>query len=88
MEQWQLYITELQKISVLLFTIISILVAIAIATIVLSIRIENGSLPSNNKTTYYLEALTELFEIFVWLLCIWLCVPMLKVTLIMKGIVL
>lgn len=88
MEQWQLYITELHKISALVFTIVSILVVIVMAAIVLSIRIENGDLPNNNKTTYYLEALTELAGIFIWLLCIWLCVPMLKVTLIMKGIVL
>lgn len=88
MEQWQLYITELHKISALVFTIVSILVVIVMAAIVLSIRIENGDLPNNNKTNYYLEALTELAGIFIWLLCIWLCVPMLKVTLIMKGIVL
>lgn len=88
MEQWQLYITELHKISALVLTIVSILVVIVMAAIVLSIRIENGDLPNNNKTTYYLEALTELAGIFIWLLCIWLCVPMLKVTLMMKGIVL
>ena len=88
MEQWQLYITELQKVSALLFTIVTVLGIISMAIIVLSIRIENGDLPSNNKTTYYLDALTELGGIFIWLLCIWLCVPMLKVALIMKGIVL
>lgn len=88
MEQWQLYITELQKVSALLFTIVTALGIISMAIIVLSIRIENDDLPSNNKITYYLDALTELAGIFIWLLCIWLCVPMLKVALIMKGIVL
>ena len=88
MEQWQLYITELQRISAPLFTIISVLGIIAMAAIVLFIRIENGNLPINNKTIYYLETLAKLFEIFVWLLCIWLCMPMLKVAFIMEGIVL
>jgi hypothetical protein len=88
MEQWQLYITELQKVSVMLFTIISMLVTAVSAIIVLSIRIENGNLPNNNDTTYYLDVLTELAGIFMLLLCTGLCVPMLKVAFIMKGIVL
>lgn len=88
MEQWQLYITELQKISAGLFVIIYALVIIVMAIIVLSIRIENGSLPSNSDTTYYLDVLKELFEIFMLFLCVGLCIPMLKVTFIMKGMVL
>lgn len=88
MEQWQLYITELQKVSALLFTIVSVLGVTTLAIIVLSIRIENGDLPNDNKTTCYLDTLTELVEIFIWLLCVWLCVPLLKVAFIMKGMVL
>lgn len=88
MEQWQLYITGLQNISMMLFAIISVLVTIVMAIIVLSIRIENGSLPSNSDTTYYLDVLTELFGIFMLFLCVGLCIPMLKVAFAMKGIVL
>lgn len=88
MEQWQLYITELQKVSVMLFSIISVLAMVVSSVIVLSICIENGNLPSNNNTTYYLDVLTELAGIFILFLCIGLCVPMLKVAFAMKGMVL